>query len=89
MNNQKDEKQITTAHQTLENIMKIAFGSPDFEKFGLASPPHYILDYGMKNGKDIAMLMGTKDIKKNDVNQCQSVWFIDIILTSSHFWRKI
>ena len=39
MNNQKDEKQITTAHQTLENIMKIAFGSPDFEKFGLASPP--------------------------------------------------
>ena len=68
MNNQKGEKQITTAHQTLENIMKIAFGSPNFEKFGLASP-HYILDYGM----NIAMLMGTKDIKKNDVNQCQSV----------------
>ena len=39
MNNQKGEKQITTAHQTLENIMKSAFGSPDFEKFGLASPP--------------------------------------------------
>ena len=74
MDNQQNKKQNTTTHQTLHDIMHIVVGSPDFENFGLASP-HSVLHYGMKNAKDIAILMGKKDIKKNIEHLCNVVFY--------------
>ena len=39
MNKQKNRKQTTTTHQTLNQIMQIAVGSPDFENLDLSLPP--------------------------------------------------